>query len=84
MLAVSPVVLAVIAAVPTPVVGAAVLLPVALPLTPEVLNVSLLANPLMVSVKVGLACPYKRAWLSAVTVRCALLMVSVPLAGVKS
>ena len=55
MLAVSPAALAVMTAVPTLVVGAAVLLPVALPLTPEVLNVSLLANPLMVSVKVGLA-----------------------------
>ena len=55
MLALRPVVLLVMVAVPTPVVAVAAVLPVAVPLTTEL--VSLLTKPVMVSVKVGLAAP---------------------------
>ena len=84
MLADKPDTLATMLAVPTPVLAPAALLPVAVPLTPEVLRVSPLTKPETVCVKVGLAAPYKRLWLSALTVRGALLMVSVPLLVVKS
>ena len=79
MLADKPDALATMLAVPTPVLALAALLPVAVPLTPEVLRVSPLTKPETVCVKVGLTAPYKRFWLSALTVRGALLMVSVPL-----
>ena len=79
MLADKPDALATMLAVPTPVPTPAALLPVAVPLTPEVLRVSLLTKPETVCVKVGLAAPNKRLWLSALTVRGALAMVSVPL-----
>ncbi len=46
------------------------------------LAVSPLTKPLTVLVSVGLAAPYRRLWLSAVTVSGALLMVKVPLASV--
>ena len=61
-------------AVPTPVVAVAAVLPVAVPLTTEL--VSLLTKPVMVSVKVGLAAPYRRLCPSAVTVRCALVTLT--------
>ena len=61
--------LPVMATLLTPVLVVAVLEPVAVPLTPEVASTSPLTKPEMVSVKVGLALPYRRAWLSAVTVR---------------
>ena len=77
MLADKPDALATMLAVPTPVLAIAALLPVAVPLTTEL--VSLLTKPETVCVKAGLAAPYKRFWLSALTVRGALLMVSVPL-----
>ena len=70
--------LPVIVAAPTPVVESAALLPVAVPVTPAVLASWPLTKPVMLSLKVGLAAPYMRLWLSAVTVRCALLTVSVP------
>ena len=82
MLADKPDALATMLAVPTPVLALAALLPVAVPLTTEL--VSLLTKPETVCVKAGLAAPYKRFWLSALTVRGALLMVSVPLLVVKS
>jgi hypothetical protein len=66
------------AACPTAVFGVAAVVPVADPVTPEVASDSPLTKPLIVSVSVGLAWPYRRLWLSAVTVRCALLMVSTP------
>ena len=79
MLADKPDALATMLAVPTQVLAIAALLPVAVPLTPEVPRVSLLTKPETVCVKAGLAAPYKRFWLSALTVRGALLIVSVPL-----
>ena len=74
MLALRPVLLAVIAAVPTPVVLPAVLLPAPVPVTTE--TVSPFTKPVMVSLKVGLASPYSLLWLLAVTVRVALLMTA--------
>ena len=82
MPALRPVVLATMLAVPTLVLATALLLPAAVPLTTAL--VSPLTKPVMVSVKVGLLWPYRRAWSFAVTVRCALLMVKVPLAAAKS
>ena len=76
--------LPVIVAVPTPVVESTALLPVAVPETIALVASWPLTKPVMLSVKVGLAEPYRRLWLSAVTVRCALLIVSVPFAEVKS
>jgi hypothetical protein len=78
LLAPKPVVLAATPACPTAVFGVAVVEPVAEPVMPEVASDSPLTKPLMVSVNAGLAWPYRRLWLSAVTVRCALLMVKVP------
>ena len=82
LVALSPVALATIVAEPTPVAVVAVLVPVAVPLTPEVDKSSPLTQPLIVSLNVGLAAPYKRLWLSAVTVRWALPIVKVPFVSV--
>ena len=48
------------------------------PVTPDVAKVSPLTKPLTVVLSVGLACPYRRDALLAVTVSCALLMVKLP------
>src|SRR2546426_687629 len=68
-----------IAAVPTDVELVAVVVQLALPVTPEVPNVSPFLKPLSVAVKVGLAAPYARFLSSAVTVKCALVIVNCPL-----
>jgi hypothetical protein len=55
------------------------------PLTPEVSIVSPFLKPVMVAVNGGLAAPKNRLLLSAVTVKCACVMVSVAFTnGVKS
>ena len=77
MLALTPVAIATIVALPTPVLLVAVVIPVAVPVTPELTRFSPFTKPLRVSVSVGFAAPYKRLWLSAVTVRCALLISAV-------
>src|SRR2546425_10392419 len=58
--------------------GVAALEQLALPVTPEVASVSPFLNPLSVARKLGLASPYSRLALGAVTVRCAFVIVSWP------
>src|SRR2546430_16155419 len=58
--------------------GVAGLEQLAPPLTPEVASVSLFLNPLSVARKLGLASPYSRLALFAVTVRWAFVIVSWP------
>ena len=65
----------------TPLLATAVVVTLAVPVTPLVPSVSQFTNPLTVAVSVGFATPYARVWLSAVTVRCALVIVKLP--GVK-
>ena len=65
----------------TPLLATAVVVTLAVPVTPLVPSVSPFTNPLIVEVSVGLAVPYARACGSAVTVRCAFVIVKLP--GVK-
>ena len=67
-----------VAYVPTLLVAVAVVVTEASPVTPALENDSPFTKPLIVLVKVGLAAPYTRESLSAVTVNEALFTVSVP------
>ena len=73
----------VIVYVPGALVDVALLLNAGLPVTSEVTSVWLFAKPLNVAVNVGSAAPYAREAVSAVTVRTALVTVSVPVAKLK-
>ena len=62
----------------TPLLAMAVVVTLAVPVTPLVPSVSPFTNPLIVAVSVGFAAPYARAWSSAITVKCALVIAKLP------